>query len=360
MPLLSVACEGFRNLAPLECQLAAGLNLIVGPNGSGKTSLLEAIYFLGRTRSFRTHRLDNLIQTGSEQLLVRGKVSNASGKAVSVGTRRTRKQQETRLAGQPLQQLADLVAWFPIQVMEPDSHRLLDGGPGLRRQFLDWGVFHVKHQFYPAWKQYSKALKQRNAALRAHSSTQQIQLWTKPLCEAAETISSMRLDYLEQLNAFIAQNIARLVDLPPVEIRYRQGWPVDTDLLESLKASYDRERQQGYTRYGPHRADLQIIVDGVLAVERLSRGQQKQLIIALLLAQAQHYQQFTNNPCLFLVDDLPAELDPEHRERVLTCLRDQSAQLFVTSTDSGLIPRLEWTDAKMFHVEHGKVTEVVY
>lgn len=360
MALQHLACKGFRNLAPVELDFSPQLNQIIGPNGSGKTSLLEAIYFLGRARSFRTHRLHHLIQTDNESLLVRGTVDRQDGRRVHVGIQRSRQKQEIRLGGQPLRQLADLVAWFPIQIMNPDSHRLLEDGPGKRRQFLDWGVFHVKHHFFPVWQQFSRTLKQRNAALRAGSPVKQIQVWDEALIQSAQEIDQLRRQYLEQLEPYLMENLALLVDLPGVRLRYQAGWPKELDYPAALERGLESDQRQGFTHAGPHRADLRIDVEGVPAIERVSRGQQKQLITAMLLAQAQLYQETTGNPCMFLIDDLPAELDPEHRGRVLDCLHRLSAQIFVTATDEELLPAQEWAEKKMFHVKHGQVQEMVY
>jgi len=360
MPLIHLACEGFRNLSAQTLNFSTDYNLITGANGSGKTSLLEAIYFLGRLRSFRTHQLDNLIQTSADHFQLTGKILTPQARPVPVGVRRTRKHQEIRLDGQPLKNLASLVSKLPIQLIEPDSHRLLDGGPARRRQFLDWGVFHVEQAFYPVWQQYARALKQRNAILKTAQPVEQIQLWDKPLSEAGARITELRTLYLGQLNTYIGENLTQLIDLDEIAIRYKPGWPNDRGLEEALSSSLEQDRRQGFTRYGPHRADLQILVAGQPAEEHLSRGQQKQLITALLLAQAQHYQQLTGQHCLFLVDDLPSELDEAHRTRLLDCLRQQPSQLFVTSTSAQLIPHIEWQDPKVFHVEHGKVSEMVY
>jgi DNA replication and repair protein RecF len=360
MGLISLAVCDFRNIATAELAFSSQLNLITGDNGAGKTSLLEAVYFLGRAQSFRTTHPASLIREGAEHLLVRGQLQDAHGNVVPVGIQRDKANLQVRLAGRPLRQLAELVSWFPFQLLNPDSHQLLEGGPRHRRRYLDWGVFHVEQAFFPAWQRYSRALRQRNAALRTRVGVAEVRLWDSELLAATELLDRQRRDYLALLLPVLDEHIRSLVDIAGLTWDYRPGWSRKLSYAEALTEGIEGDRRQGFTRSGPHRADLLPMLDGQPAQERISRGQQKQIVAALMLAQAQVYQQLKQQPCLFLIDDLASELDAGHRERVLRRLQALNAQVFMTAIEPGAIDTSGWTGQRLFHVEQGRVGEVIY
>lgn len=357
MPLSRLSLDHFRNITAAELELSSRFNLIVGANGSGKTSLLEAIYYLGRVRSFRTARPRHLIQDGQTWFRLVGRIAGADNTEQTLGIERGPQGQTLRLAGRPVRQLADLVRALPIQLLNPDSHLMLEGGPRYRRRYLDWGVFHVEPAYHSAWQRYAKALKQRNAALRTSRNPRDVAAWSPSLVQAAEVLHSLRREYIALLLPYVQSNLAALVDLPGLEFRYQPGWPEETGLETALAERYTTDLKRGFTQVGPHRADLLPLIDGVPAIERVSRGQQKQLVTALLLAQAELLMEKSRRPCLFLIDDLPAELDQGHRERVLERLLALRSQVYVTTTDANAIPRVAGDGGKRFHVEQGRITE---
>lgn len=360
MGLSDIAVCDFRNIATAELTFSSQLNLITGHNGAGKTSLLEAIYFLGRAQSFRTTHPSSLIRAGSEALLVRGHVRDRYGTETPVGIQRDKSTIRVRLANRPVHQIADLVAYFPYQLLTPDSHQLLEGGPRYRRRFMDWGVFHVEPAFFPAWQRYNRALRQRNAALRARASPQEIELWNSELIATSQLLNQQRHDYLDILRPVLEGYIAGLVDIVGLSWDYRPGWPWKLAYPDALSEGLEGDRRQGFTRVGPHRADLIPILDNQPAQERISRGQQKQLVAAMMLAQAHVYQMKQGQPCIFLVDDLPSELDNAHRTYVLQHLQNLGAQVFITAIEPDAINGSIWSERRQFHVEHGRVEEVIY
>lgn len=360
MALLTIAVRDFRNIAAAELAFSPQLNLITGANGAGKTSLLEALYFLGRGQSFRTSHPATLIREGASALLVRGTVSDTHGSTLPVGVQRDRQTLQVRMGGQPLRQLTRLVALFPFQILNPDSHLLLEGGPRHRRRFLDWGVFHVEPGFYPTWQRYVRALRQRNAALRARLALAEVRLWDDELIQAAEALDLQRRAYLDVLLPVLERYIDQLVDLAGLQWDYRPGWSRKQSFGEALVDGMEADQRQGFTRLGPHRADLVPTVDGVAAQERISRGQQKQLVAALMLAQAEVYRLRRGRPSIFLVDDLASELDAEHRRRVLAALRALEVQVFITAINETALDAADWPAQRWFHVEHGQIREVVY
>ena len=356
MSLDSVGVEDFRCIERADLALHDRCNLISGENASGKTSLLEAIFVLGRGRSFRTAKAETLIRSGSAAFQLTARV-RTDGSARPLGLRLGKEGIEARYSGRPISGLAELATILPAQAIDPEVHRLIEGGPQERRRFLDWGVFHVEPAFFPTWQRYSRALRQRNAALRARATAQEIQMWDGELVAAAEILDQFRCAYLAQLLPVLLGYVSELTDLEGLQWEYRPGWSRKLDYGHCLNEALEGDRRQGFTRLGPHRADLIPTLDGEPAQERVSRGQQKQIAIALMLAQAAVYQQRSGQTCLFLIDDLASELDSIHRSRVLRHLCELQVQIFLTAIESDAIEAQLWPEHRRFHVEHGRVEE---
>jgi len=360
MGLLTLSYLNFRNLSGGELSLSPGTNLIWGPNGAGKTSLLEAIHFLAQARSFRTARADNLIADGMNELLVQGWIETGQGRRRSLGIRRSARTQEIHVGGRPVRRLSELVRQLPVRVIDQHSHVLLEGGPRERRRFLDWGVFHVEPAFLDFWQRYLRALRQRNAALRARAPVHELRLWHDELARTGESINALRLTHLTAIAEAFSALLADTTDLPEISLTLAPGWPADLDLTTALEQGLEADRQRGTTRYGPHRADLQVRVGPHRATERLSRGQQKETAAALILAQTRTFHRQTGERCVLLVDDLAAELDPVRRRRLAERLGWAEGQLFVTAIEPATLQALDWVEPRAFHVERGCVKEVLY
>lgn len=362
MPLDRLFFQGLRNLEPLELGPGPGINLFVGDNGSGKTSLLEGIHILGMGRSFRTRHLRHVIHHEADQLTLHGRLlGEPPGEPpVPIGVRRHREasELEMRLAGEKVDRLAQLVEALPLQLINPDAFRLLEGPPGGRREFLDWGVFHVKHDFMSVWRSFRRALKHRNALLR-HGRIQDALLdaWEKELVHWGERLDALRREWIESFQPVFMETLSGLIDLSGLELRYTRGWDRKRDLETVLRQSRMTDRQMGFTQQGPQRADIGIRYCKRPAVEVLSRGQQKLVVSALKLAQGRLLEQTTGRSCLYLIDDLPAELDVEHRRVFCQWLERMRCQAFITSVDPGALCS-GWetnTTVSMFHVKHGEI-----
>ncbi len=356
MALSRLTLRDFRCFAALELDPAPRANLVLGDNASGKTSLLEAIFFLSRGRSFRTSKADNLARHGAEGFLLSAQVSDASGN-VALGLARKGGVLEARVAGGPAKALAELTERLPVQLLDSSAHQLIEGGPRHRRQFLDWGVFHVEQSFLPAWRRYQRALKQRNTLLRQKAPEALLKTFEPELAFAGEFLDQHRRQYLAQLQPVALGWAERLLGKLDLNLRYLRGWGEGKTLEEALVANRPVEREQGVTRTGPHRAEMVIEIGGLPAQQQVSRGQQKVLAGALLLAQAAYLRQATGRHCLLLLDDLAAELDASHLGRFLELVRETEAQVFLSSVEKARLPA--WEDARLFHVEHGKITKLV-
>jgi DNA replication and repair protein RecF len=328
MTLQRVQVSDFRCLHSAELEFDPRFTLISGPNASGKTSVLESIYVLGRGRSFRTRRLDNLIRSGTNRFVIYGEAG--AERRTGLGIEGSALGMRAKMGGDRVASLAELAAVLPVQIIDPEVHRLIEEGPSRRRRFLDWGVFHVEHSFVEKWQQYQQVLKQRNAALKARQPAAAISAWDVDLVRLGGSIHAARALYVDQL-APVAIDIAqRLLGLQ-LSMSYRSGWSRELSLEEALKASWIHDQDAGVTQVGPQRAEIAFRLDGAPVKDRISRGQQKLLAASLLMAQLRLFPNDAQIRPTLLLDDPAAELDSDRLLGLIREVTAQSVQLVVTS-----------------------------
>jgi DNA replication and repair protein RecF len=319
----------FRCLQSAELDLDPHFTLISGPNASGKTSLLEAMYVLGRGRSFRTRRLEHLIRHGVERFVVFGEVDTAN-RRVPMGVEGSRAGIRAQIDGDKPSSLAELALQLPVQIIDPEVHHLIEEGPSRRRRFLDWGVFHVEQSFVGHWQRYQQVLKQRNAALKAHQPRAIVSVWDSDLVRSGELLSAARARYVAALSPR-AEAIGRNLLGMELSLSYRSGWAKDQSMAEALQQSWAHDQEAAATQIGPHRAELAIRLDGTAVKDRISRGQQKLLAAALLIAQLKLFPEGSPVQPSLLLDDPAAELDDERLAGLIREVSSQSVQLIVTT-----------------------------
>lgn len=355
--------SGLRNIEQASLSPLATINIISGKNGAGKTSVLEAIHLLSSAKTFRSHKLNPLINFTSDNCIAYAEVELKGRGYQPIGVERSKIKEAPgviRIAGQTIKSAASLAEAVPVQIISSDTFKLLEGAPAIRRKFLDWGVFHVEPQFHEVWKSAARCLKQRNSLLRhARMDESQLAIWTEELAKLGELLDVLRQRYIQQLVPVFEESLSRLIELDgDLRLSYNRGWDKDRSLFDVLMASIQSEKEQGFTRSGPHRADLRLRYNGVNAADVLSRGQQKMVVCALRLAQGKLLSSLRNKPCVFLVDDLPSELDKERRQALCSLLESSNSQVFITCVDEKELLDC-WSGSStisLFHVEHGKIT----
>ncbi len=357
MQLQHLQIEQLRCIERAAFEPAPRHNLFTGDNGSGKTSLLEAIYLLGRGQSFRHGSGRRLIRDGAEACLVRARLEPGQNQpSFPIAIQKTSDATRIRIAQESQVRLSDLARYCPVLVLEPGQHRLLEDGPILRRRYLDWSVFHVEHRYHQCWQRYSRALKQRNALLRQRQRNA-LGSWNEEFAAAAKELDEHRRKVHDEIQPFIAELLlAFFGEGHAMVVDYRRGWSEQTDLREILEQQESQDIERGFTQSGPQRAEIRVKSDGHLARESLSRGQQKLLITAMLLGQAQHFASRRNSHPILLVDDLASELGQQARERLFAWLQSYPGQCFLTALESDMLPRGLLESSRMFHVKHGVLT----
>ena len=234
MTLLKLDVFSVRNIHSASIHPAPGVNIVTGANASGKSSLLEAIFILGRARSFRTHHIKQSISFDEAQLIVAAQLRHHTGDVSNIGIQIDNKQTEIRI-DQENRQKADLAYALPVQLIHPKSYRLLDAGPQHRREFLDWGVFNRNRNFLPNWRRFSKALQQRNALLKTRQ-VKQLAAWDKELVEYGNWINDFRKEYLVLLQPVFLEMAGYFLETDQIDLRFNCGWD-EKQLLEQVLKS---------------------------------------------------------------------------------------------------------------------------
>ena len=351
MGLAELRVENVRCIEFAELSLHPGCNLICGGNGAGKTSLLEAVFLLGRGRSFRTRHSGPVIRHGVERMTVFGRCESGPHAMGVEFDRRGRAQ--ARVNGRQLGSLAELTLTLPVQVIDPEIHKLVEEGSRRRRRWLDWMVFHVEPRFGGWWVRYTRALRQRNAALKSRAAD--ARPWEFELTDAGEHIAEARRAAMDALQTHWRQVIAAL-GCPEADLHYARGWTNQSSLQDALHASRARDELRQLTHPGPHRADVVIQISGRPAREVLSRGQQKLMAAALILAQLRLLKDGSGLTPALLLDDPAAELDAEHLVAFVEDVSRLDCQIIATSLHPD-IPGFKAPD-RVFHVEQGRVRTV--
>lgn len=364
MTLKRLSIQNLRNLEAVDIVPSPRVNLLFGENGSGKTSVLEAINVLALGRSFRSHKHKPLINHQATAFTVFGRVLSNSAEVPLGVERQAGGQSSFKANGAQVGSIAELATYLPIQVINSDTFLLLEGSPKVRRQFIDWLVFHVEPQFFQAWKAAQRCLKHRNSLLRRdRMDPRELALWDRELVVSSEAIDSYREQCVEEFKGTFLELLGSFVRIPGIDLSYYRGWDRERSLAEVMEAGFERDLRLGHTHSGGHRADLRISVDGMPAGEVLSRGQQKLVVCALKIAQGFIYARKTAGSCVYLVDDLPAELDRVHRAKLVDWLETLNTQVFITGVEKDAL-LTDWQDRpevpkKVFHVEQGQVRAVV-
>ncbi|MBX2839486.1 MAG: DNA replication/repair protein RecF [Gammaproteobacteria bacterium] len=358
MILTHIDIQRFRILQDVSLDPSPGFNWITGINGSGKTSVLEAVQCLSVGHSFRSRKVKELIHVKQDDFLLTCEIQDPSNERNHrCGLQRHRDgTTELRFDYEPVRSMAAITQLLPVKALTPDSHRLIQDGPSGRRQFIDWGTFHVEHLFFDTWKQFRRTLSQRNQALRLNAPDAEVISWNEQLIQSGSDLDRMRREYLDKLNREVGRLLEAMGVSFPVTLKYRTGWADGTAFDDALERAFGNCRRLKTTTVGPHRADLIIESEGVLARQILSRGQQKVLVYALHLAQLYILTVSKGVRAIVLCDDLSSELDDFHSEKILAQLQATNSQVFLSGTTLKTA-----TDGAFAHFEvsNGEVRKVV-
>jgi len=367
MTIQRFSFSGIRNIQDVNIHTDGRIIFFQGRNGSGKTSLIEGLYLLGRGSSFRSSELDHTVNYQQDSFVCFAQLSD--DRKIGVSREKSKKLTRVRLNGEPTKNLSELATQLPLLLVTPLTFDLINGSPSVRRKFLDWGVFHVEPEYKTVWQRWRKLLLQRNKLLKnGRMSSSELKPWTIQYIDTSEQIDRFRSSFFENLLERMKSNLERgssftkeLVE--QTNFRYDKGWSKQVSLVEQLNKSFETDLRRGFTSIGPHKADLRFSSHGISAKEVLSRGQQKVLITHLLLAQLELVKSMRGLNCVVLIDDIGAELDEDNQRQLLATLLEKEAQIFATVVEKDQMLALnnflkEQYRTLMFHVEQGHVTPI--
>ena len=362
MKITRLVAESFRRFEHAVIEPHSHLTVLHGANASGKTSLLEAIYFGCRASSFRARRLDEVVRDEPN--------SNSLPTTVSLwvtpDTESPAIPWVTRLEGgeisihrfQSPSNRRELAQAIPAVLVDRQLHRVFEEGPVYRRRYLDWGLFYVEPSFFQLWRRHERALRQRNQALKQRVSRAEVEIWNPEFIATGEALNRLRQTHVRALEQRARHWVAQLLDDKPFAFALAAGWSESLGLEAVLAEGYEGDRKMGFTHAGPHRAELRVRFEQRDARAFVSRGQQKLLAVAMALAQAQLVAETTQQAPVILLDDLEAELATEWQQRLLRALLQYPGQSLVTSLEwrDDLLPAgTQDREYAVFHVEQGRV-----
>lgn len=351
MRVTSVKLRGFRVIEAVDLLPSPGVNVIAGRNGAGKTSVIEAVYVAGRGQSFRHREVRPWIREGSKSALILVETVGQQGQVHRLGIEQGRNGRRVRLDGKDLERRSQQAQVLPLQLLTQASHELIEKGPAVRRRFLDWGLFHVEPSFHGYAIQYRKLLAQRNAALRDQEPS--FIAWDPQLGQFGDAIETLRTALIPAIQAYAQVELSALGLGYGVELNLRSSWDRGVGLESALRANRHTDKGVRHTSVGPHRSVLEVAIDGAAAERRLSRGQQKLLVYALVFGIVRLVGERSRESVVLLIDDLPAELDRVNRVATMQRVVDLGVQAFVTGVEFD--DELLALPLKVFHVEQGQL-----
>ncbi len=365
MRLLSLSLEQYRNYGKLTLEFPSeDLHLFVGPNGSGKTNILEAISLLSLTKSFLGLDEQDLRQWGTEFYRVTGRVRSDAGEEqeLEVVSQLTPRKLKGCLRNGVRIPLSEMVGLLPAVTFLPQDLSLFTGAPSERRRYIDQLLCQVSSGYFRALSTYQRVLKQRNALLRElgdrPGDADALAPWDEQLAEQGSVLITMRRELSETFNLTIGDEVRALGEQwTDVKIHYETGTAarepasIREELHDTLVRNRARDLLVQSTTSGPHRDDWTVLVDGRPLITFASRGQQRVAVLALLFLEASYLEVRRGEKPLILLDDIFSELDAAHRERVLTAFSGH--QVFLTATD---MPGREQFPGIVREVAEGKIS----
>jgi len=354
MYLSKIQINNVRNIELIGITPSEKLNIIVGPNGSGKTSVLESLYLLSRARSFRTHNIKKVVSFDKSDLTVFAELQGSS-LPNKIAIKKKHGDTLIRINGQTEKKSSELSRYLQTHLIRPESQSLLENGSSVRRSFIDWGVFHVKHDFLNISKKHNQLLKQRNKLLKT-KQLDTLPVWNNKFAEYGTMVSIERQEYVSRFERELRVIARELIGDIELRVDFIKGWDKDLSLEAALDKAESRDTYYGYSTVGSHKSDIKVRVNGKLAQDFLSRGQMKLMVIAMYLAQIKLMSAMVEKSSCVLIDDLAAELDELSFKKVMLFLNELAVQVFITTTNKQLfLEYIETDESKVFHVKHGRI-----
>ncbi len=350
MSIRQISLNNFRNIKSNTLDLHKSLNIITGLNASGKTSFLEAIHILCQGGSFKTHQLNSCIKHNEDNFLLFGRFEN-----YKAGISRTNLKSIIRIDNETIHKVSSLAKRTPVKIINSSCFDLITGSPSKRREYSDWCLFHVEHNYLQLYSEYNHALKQRNALLKLRKNLDELDHWDNFISTRCEEITDYRKSIIKEINLILENSFPESFTATPMYIKYISGWDTQVPFLEVLKENRSRDIKYGFTRFGSHRDDLKFISNDYNIQNVFSRGQIKKISIFLIIAQLILLGRKVDKNLILLIDDISSELDDVSLDYILEKISQIDLQIFITNINLKENLYRHHKEYKLFHVEHGMI-----
>jgi DNA replication and repair protein RecF len=347
----------FRNLDNQYLEPNTNINLFIGGNGQGKTNLIEALYYLGHSRSFKSKNIKDVVPFEKEFLQIDAVVDD-----VRVLLKKSKNKNTILFNQQKVSSNSELTHLMPTQIISPDRGFVVGGPPKLKRSYLDWGVFHVNPSILKTYKSYNKALKNTNALL-TNNNTKQLDHWLDQIAKLSVEISSARADYIQKLKKTLKKtSFVPLKELIKQNNKFdfllQSGWTKDTNHLDQESIYEYLIKNRGsfarikHLNYGPHKANIDYYLNDQNE-QHFSRGEQKKLSIFYWIIQVLMLVELNIKP-IVLIDDISSELDQEKIDSILGFLSKLEVQIFITDIGNKPLP-VDKRRATIYQIDKGLI-----
>jgi len=356
----------FRNLEAVSLAPSPHATVVVGANGQGKTSLLEALYFLCTLRPLRANRLSELVRFGTELSRVSGRFT-LGGAEREISVQIAAGLRQAFVDGKKAAKLEDYFGGLSVVAFTPDDLAVVKGGPELRRAFLDRAVFNRFPAYLREHRAYQRALKSRNRLLKENAPASYVEAYDEAVARTGARVLVRRRGLLDELGPRAVSAVRAISQLPDVGVGYtalhlgahhpqtEEG--LEKALLHALAERLGRDRERGFTSVGPHADDLQLTLGGRSARAYASQGQGRALVLGWKIAEIENVRAAFGRPPLLLLDDVSSELDPDRNAFLMHTVAESRAQVLLTTTDATLVARAAGPDTLWLRVDAGTVTE---
>ena len=363
MILKDLKLKNFRNINDVDIEFSNNFNIIYGKNGSGKTNLVESIYILALTKSFRTNKDDNLINNleKDSNLFIEGTIQTKLDTKYKIMLNKSSKQ--LFIDNVLCSKVSDYISNINVILFNPEDVFLVNETPTERRRFINIELSKINKKYFQALAKYNKILKMRNSYLKIQKNKESISLnylnvLTENLIKVGLEISDYRFQFIKDINLYLNEIYKKIFSYGNLEVRYESKYLNKTskDILNDYNKVLDKEILYKKTLLGIHHDDFLFYLDDNLIKEYGSIGQQKNSILSFKLSEIEVLKKYELDKPILILDDLFSELDVDKIKNILSLLSND-LQIFITSTDKDKFNFIKDKDYKLFNVKEGKIVE---
>lgn len=364
MKILNLKLLNFRNYEKLELSFNPSKNIIIGKNGMGKTNIVEAIYVLAFTKSFRGSKEDVIIKNNTDLTRVEGTIEDKSKDNYKVIV--TNNSKKVKINNTNVEKISHYLSNINVVLFTSEDLKLIKDTPNTRRKLINIELSQLSNDYLKILTYYNKILKQRNSYLKTmylngNASKEYLDILTDQLIELGMKVYEYRQKFVEDLNSYISKNYLKIAGDDGLILKYNSDYTGKTkeDLKNMYKKEKDRDIVLGKTNSGIHRDDFDFCIKGYTMKDYNSEGEQKNAIISLKMAEIEIFKDKKGVTPILILDDLFSELDDEKINNILNFISDD-IQTFVTTTELDKVADKLKLNSKVFTVVNGTVEEENY